>query len=535
MLPGFMMNNMEEPFAMGIEHIVFHKRHWHDNAFEFVLVLKGSINASLSTEKYILKENDILIVSPEDVHSFSMAGEDNIVLFLQINFEYFLNVFPNISQWILDSDPMSRTSKDFELDALRYYIAKLYCRLPDSKNPMAELIHFLSFCEANFQSTNMVSKKADVSQKQMDVFYEIDDYIYSHFTEAVQLTDISRFLNYSKYHFSHLVKKITGMNFLEYLNHVRTLAAERFLIATDKKISEIAFECGFTDIRSLNRYFKKWYYCTPSEYRTLYCEPAETIGKIESKEYTLQDRQVKEKLDLYISKLEVFKNINLQEAEEAASWDMPALVCSDMSEQKQLVRREALKECRLNKVIFDECSDNEIIDTPYFLNNVLKGKVKYVDLFGEKGLVTDNGIKKPLYFAFFFLSKLSKSLICLEEGFAVGKDDSGIQILLYNSVGSDKSHHLMTFEILLSNVEYDYKVTKYHLDQENGNAFHHLNKFDSSSILSSEDEELIKKITFPKVSFEIIRNHNNIKFFESLSSQSVILITLEKLNIKNKI
>ncbi len=535
MLPHFMINNMQEPFAMGIERILFHKRHWHDNAFEFVLVLKGSINASLSTENYKLKEDDLLIVSPEDVHSFSMAEEDNIVLFLQINFEYFHNVFPNISHWILDSDPMSRTSDDFELGALRYYLSKIYYRLPHSKNPLVELIPLLSFCEEKFQSTNMVSKKADVSQKQMDFFYEIDDYIYSHFTELVQLSDISEFLNYSKYHFSHLVKKITGMNFLEYLNHVRVLAAERFLIATDKKISEIAFECGFTDIRSLNRYFKKWYQCTPSEYRKLYCESDETI-EIKPKKFTLQDHQVKEKLDLYISKLEVFKTINLQKMKEVACWNMPDLVCPDniktMSEQKQLVLKESLKECKIERVIYDDFSENEIIHVPELLKSVLEGKVKSVDMFGEKGMVEENGIKKPLYFAFFFLSKISKTLSYLEEGFAVGCDDSGIQILLYNSVNSDETGNYMTFEILLSNVKHDYKVTKYHLDKENGNAFHYLNKFDGSYVLSSNDEELIRKITFPKVSFEIIRDRNNIKFFESLSLQSAILITLEKLHRK---
>ncbi len=532
MLPQFMIYNIQEPFTMQIKRVGFHKSHWHDNAFEFILVLKGAINASLSSEKYVMKENDLLIVSAEDVHSFSKIEEDNIVLFFQINCEYFQNVFPNIMQWILFANPISGESENDHLKTLRYYLAKLFYSLPESENPLKELIPFLSYCERNLQSTHMIEKKDDITEKQMELFYEIDDYVYTHFTEQIDLTNISESLNYNKYYFSNLIKTITGMNFLEYLNHVRVLAAERFLISTDKKISEIAYDCGFSDIRSLNRYFKKWYSCTPNEYKKL--NNKLSALKEKSVVYTLNNPKVKEKLDSYISKLEKIKTVNLEENKNLQNWDMPTLNHLDESgaviiEQKQWMLQEVIKECNFEKVLFNQPCENDIKSktAPQVIKNCLEGKIKDIHLLGENGLFTDTGIKKPAYFAFFLLSKVSKKLIHHEDGFTVGQNDCGIQILLYNP-SRDTSENYLAFKIVLKNIQNDYKVKKYYLDQENGNAEFYIKKLGNSSYLSSEDIELIKKITFPKVRFDEIKNHSNITFFENLPFQSAILITLEK-------
>lgn len=531
MLPQF--NNIQEPFTMQIERVGFHKSHWHDNAFEFILVLKGAVKASVSSEKYILSENDLLIVSPEDVHSFSKIEEDNMVLFFQINCEYFQNVFPNIMQWILFTNPISGESENDHLKPLRYYLAKLYYILPESDSPLKEVIPFLSYCERNLQSTHMIVKKDDTTEKQMELFYEIDDYVYNHFTEQMDLTEISESLNYNKYYFSNLIKTITGMNFLEYLNHVRVLAAERYLISTDKKIAEIAFECGFSDIRSLNRYFKKWYACTPNEYKKLNHKLASVKEK--SVIYTLQNPEVKEKLDAYISKLEKIKVIDLQKLNIVEKWDMPTLIYSDevidtTIEQKQNMLQEVIKECVFEKVLFNNSKENDIKETEasQVIKNCLEGKIQDIHLFGENGLFTDAGIKKPAYFAFFLLSKISQNLIQLENGFAVGQNDSGIQILLYNP-SLDTSDNYLAFKIVINNIQDDYKVKKYYLDEENGNAEYYIKKLGNSAYLSLEDIDLIKKITFPKVIFDEIKNHSNITFFETLPFQSAILITLEKI------
>ncbi|MCG8579779.1 MAG: helix-turn-helix transcriptional regulator, partial [Bacteroidales bacterium] len=54
---------------------------------------------------------------------------------------------------------------------------------------------------------------------------------------------------------------------IDFVNEIRLGYATRWLIESNKSISEICFECGFNNISNFNRAFKKRQGCTPSEFR----------------------------------------------------------------------------------------------------------------------------------------------------------------------------------------------------------------------------------------------------------------------------
>ena len=56
-------------------------------------------------------------------------------------------------------------------------------------------------------------------------------------------------------------------NFVEYLNEIRVANACRFLVETDKSMSDIAYDCGYKTSSNFNRLFKKVTGTTPKEYR----------------------------------------------------------------------------------------------------------------------------------------------------------------------------------------------------------------------------------------------------------------------------
>ena len=71
----------------------------------------------------------------------------------------------------------------------------------------------------------------------------------------------SAFCKYFKKHF----KK----SFSNYLNEYRIRKACLLLQETDKKLLEIALDCGYENMPFFHRQFKKYLYTTPSEYRKL--------------------------------------------------------------------------------------------------------------------------------------------------------------------------------------------------------------------------------------------------------------------------
>ncbi|MDW8310370.1 MAG: helix-turn-helix domain-containing protein [Verrucomicrobiales bacterium] len=80
----------------------------------------------------------------------------------------------------------------------------------------------------------------------------------------VSLKEVATRVNLSPCHFCTVFKKQTGMTFSQY----RLLEKARELLADPaRRISDVAFEAGFESIPYFNRAFRRWFNCSPTEYR----------------------------------------------------------------------------------------------------------------------------------------------------------------------------------------------------------------------------------------------------------------------------
>ena len=92
-------------------------------------------------------------------------------------------------------------------------------------------------------------------------------YIVEHQSEDLSLGQVAKAVNASSFYFCKLFKKSTGINFIDYLSHLRIEKAKNLLLNPDCLISEIAFEVGFQSLTHFNRVFKKITGQSPSQYR----------------------------------------------------------------------------------------------------------------------------------------------------------------------------------------------------------------------------------------------------------------------------
>ena len=81
------------------------------------------------------------------------------------------------------------------------------------------------------------------------------------------LGNLSKKENFSVSYLSRKFKEDMGISFTEYLQNERIEQSMRLLANTDKKITEIAGFCGYSDMKFFNFIFKKRLGITPREFR----------------------------------------------------------------------------------------------------------------------------------------------------------------------------------------------------------------------------------------------------------------------------
>lgn len=109
--------------------------------------------------------------------------------------------------------------------------------------------------------------KDSTSQEPFRKLEGILTYIHDHYSEPLNTAQMAQQFFFSKEYFCRFFKKYTGATFSQYLAKYRVLQAEQLLAQTSKKISEIALETGFADEGSFIQCFRKYYGCTPRNYR----------------------------------------------------------------------------------------------------------------------------------------------------------------------------------------------------------------------------------------------------------------------------
>jgi AraC-like DNA-binding protein len=92
-------------------------------------------------------------------------------------------------------------------------------------------------------------------------------FIAEHQAEELSLGRVAQAANMSSYYFCKMFKKVTGLNFTDYLSRVRVEKAKSLLLNPNARVSEVAFDIGFTSITNFNRTFKQLAGQSPSDYR----------------------------------------------------------------------------------------------------------------------------------------------------------------------------------------------------------------------------------------------------------------------------
>lgn len=112
---------------------------------------------------------------------------------------------------------------------------------------------------------------------------QVFEYIDEHLTADLSLEVVAGIALISPYHFHRIFKFVTGETLNKYVSRKRREQAAAALLHSDLSMTEIALKYGFNDPSSFTRSFRKYYGCSPSNFKKQHPNRFSKIRQVESK------------------------------------------------------------------------------------------------------------------------------------------------------------------------------------------------------------------------------------------------------------
>lgn len=129
---------------------------------------------------------------------------------------------------------------------------------------MREFVHLLSQSAGN----EMVLKH--ILSVERDSKAHLKDVMLQNYQYNLKISDYATLCNRSISSFKRDFQDCFGSSPGKWLAEMRLKHAASLLLTTEASISEIGFSCGFEDVSHFSKSFRKFYRCTPRDYRKVH-------------------------------------------------------------------------------------------------------------------------------------------------------------------------------------------------------------------------------------------------------------------------
>ncbi len=252
----------------------------HSHGFdELVIILKGTAIHAVDGQLFPVKSGDVFVIARNrmhqyhEMHGLALAN----VLFdakLLLMEHWDIRALPGFHA-LFSLEPTFRALHNFpsrlqlserQLNRTHKMIHDL-TRETEMRNPGYRVMAKGLFMQLAVQLSRCYSEEPTDESIDLLRLGDAIAHIETHYSEKITLEELAQKSHLSKRHFLRIFHDCIGRSPIDHLMHVRIQKAADLLRHTGRTITEIAFDCGFSDSNYFTRCFRKTTGETPRQYR----------------------------------------------------------------------------------------------------------------------------------------------------------------------------------------------------------------------------------------------------------------------------
>ena len=188
-----------------------------------------------------------------------------------------------IDEWIADFTEWLFSHPEATPESIQFYVQSLYIETIRYINGMSSKKEALSSNYPSIPSANVWFDSPEENllsifstllhdfqldyQRTTNYVQDSIMYIEKHLGKAISLREVADQVHIHPNYLSEMIRKETGISYMELVTDLRVKKAADYLIHTSAKVKEIANLVGYSDSKYFTSIFKKYYEVTPTQFR----------------------------------------------------------------------------------------------------------------------------------------------------------------------------------------------------------------------------------------------------------------------------
>lgn len=240
--------------------------HNHEH-FEILIITSGSTIHTINNVTYEMSAGNCCLIRQNDTHKFCSNSVKCQNLTFLINPAYMEEIVKIYDKSLFDKIINDKNILSFNLNDSQ--LSQIINRTLPLQSTNLSIPQKIIQCKItiNYLLNIFFKQYLSVKDNYPKWLTEFLLLLSNPYTKFTNMQELAKNTNYSYSRLSELFKNSMGITILDYITQVKMSFSQELLKMTDKSITEISSMLNYEDVSHFNHLFKRFYGCTPMQYR----------------------------------------------------------------------------------------------------------------------------------------------------------------------------------------------------------------------------------------------------------------------------